>query len=555
MTSVSETSDTPWGAVHRYFFAEEAPFGFALLRIALPWVLIFDAVRRWVWVRELYSSDGAPSPLADNLGWYNFLPELSAPMAVALNTAMIFLLLTASLGWYTRFSLVVSCGLYYYFCMMDCISTLTKYNVVATHLMLLLAVSQCGDVWSVDRWLRTSHPGLEGRWSAPSRSGVWPQRLMQILLGMLYLGASFTKMHTPAFFSGDQLMYWMMTDIHEDHPLGTYLSQFPLLLVFFAYVTITWEIAFLFGTSGKWTRIPMLIIGAGFHIMTALTLGLYVFPVVMILSYLCFLQERDVFAVRGFLRRRGVFKFLRNVRLPARVSAVPWSQTRWAVAGVFAVVTMLVMLGGVQAEQMLDVYKMRGPNGPLPLKEISADEARRLLRSDLTLDPSDKFLAVDLGLTSISEHLLARSDTFRQGDRIIVQVTFNPPHEDMWVECLFCEGVDRKAGAETVESEETGIGVDVPEREFGSREITRMGQVVSRENLRTSFSFLTDRSMEPGPYTFKIRSGGNVVLKKTFTLKANANSPAAKSDSFESLTPSPHLGRPRAPLEQTEPEE
>jgi len=555
MSSVKEAADTPWGAINRFFFAEEAPFGFALLRITLPWVLIFDAVRRWIWVREIYSSDGAPSPLGDNLNWPNFLPELSAPMAVALNTAMIFLLLTSSLGWYTRFSLVAATSLYYYFCMMDCISTLTKYNVVATHLMLLLAVSQCGDVWSVDRWLKTSHLGLEGRWSAPPRSGVWPQRLMQILLGMIYLGASFTKMHTPSFFSGDQLMYWMMTDIHEDHPLGNYLSQFPLLLVFFAYVTITWEIAFLFGTWGKWSRIPMLVIGAGFHIMTALTLGLFIFPIVMILSYLCFVTERDVFFVRGCLRRWGILKIWHNVRLPERISMIPWQQARWAVASAFAVATMLVMLGGVQAEQMLDVYKMRGPNGPLPLKEISADEARRLLKSDLTLDPVDKFLAVDLGLISISEHLLTRSNTFRQGDRIIVQVTFNPPHEDMWVECLFCEGVDRKVVAEAAKFEETTMSVDVPEREYGSREITRMAQVVPRENLRTSFGFITDRSMEPGEYTFKIRSGGNVVLKKTFTLLPNANAPEVKPEDLGPTAPSPHLGLPRVPQEQTEPEE
>jgi hypothetical protein len=118
-----------WAAAwNRYFFSEEAPFGLALIRICLPWVLVVDGVFRWPHARELYSADGAAAPLALNFGYAHFLPEFPGPVAVALHTAMLFFLVTASLGWCTRLSLVGGTFLYFYFGYMDVVSTITKYS-------------------------------------------------------------------------------------------------------------------------------------------------------------------------------------------------------------------------------------------------------------------------------------------------------------------------------------------------------------------------------------------------------------------------------------------
>ena len=103
-----------------FFFAEEVPYGMAVVRMLLPAVLLLVMVPRWFHARELFSIDGAAAPLADNYGYFDFLPVPSGPMAVALATLLVLTLLTSSLGWCTRISLGVSLVLYTYLNLLDC---------------------------------------------------------------------------------------------------------------------------------------------------------------------------------------------------------------------------------------------------------------------------------------------------------------------------------------------------------------------------------------------------------------------------------------------------
>jgi hypothetical protein len=57
-----------WKQTKDFFFAQEVPYGMALVRMTLPLVLLVDVVRRWPFARELYSRDGATAPLAFNFG-------------------------------------------------------------------------------------------------------------------------------------------------------------------------------------------------------------------------------------------------------------------------------------------------------------------------------------------------------------------------------------------------------------------------------------------------------------------------------------------------------
>jgi hypothetical protein len=475
------------------FFSEEAPYGLALMRMLLPGPLLVDAIYRWPIVRELYSSDGAPSPLGDNFGVPDFLPIPSGPVAVALHTAMIFFLITTSIGWRTRLSIVGAGFLTFYFGYLDIVSTITKYTVICIHFFLLLSLSECGSIWSVDAWLKRPARGSLPGVSIPPRFAVWPQKLIHILLMMVYVGAAVTKMHTPTFFSGDQLMYWMMTYMNNRHPVGDYLSQFPLVVMIFGYIAILWELAFPFTIWQKWGRWPTLAIGALFHLMTAATLGLYIFPVIMISSYFAFLTEADIVALRRLLRDRRWWTVTASTvsGWVGRVSTLR-PRTQWAATGAFAVLLTLTMLGGVQAEQMLDVYQMNGPNGPLPLKELPPEEVARLMEPAAPLREVDKFLAVDVGTVSVGEHLLDRRSVFRLGQTAIVQVSMNPPHEDMWVECLL--------------------------KDLDGAILSRAGQIVARENFRAQFVYKLDGTYEPGPYTFVIRSSNQEVMKKEITL-------------------------------------
>lgn len=494
----------------RFFYSEQAPFGLALIRIFLPWVLLVDGFYRWPHVRELYSSDGAPAPLASNFGYPGWLPEFSAPVAVALHTAMLFFLLTASLGWCTRVSLIGGTILYFYFGYLDCVSTITKYTVIATHFLLLLSLSSCGEIWSVDAWLKRARARRLSLPPSPTRSAVWPQRLIQVLLAMIYFGAAITKLHTPTFFNGDQLMYWMITYINNEHPVGDFMAQFPLLLVLCCYVTLIWELVFTFVVWQRWGRIPTLLVGALFHVMTALTLGLYIFPMVMIVSYAAFVTEEDVLSVRRWLRARTwSASLLESLARQARSLALPAPRLRWAATAAFAGVFSLVTLGAVQAEHLRDVYHVQ--RGPLPLKEVPPAEVARLLE-ETPLREIDKFHAIDIGTLAVGEHLLDRGATVRQGQVAIVQVTFLPPHEDLFVECLL--------------------------RAPDGAVVSRLSNIVPRESFRWHFQFKLDGAFEPGVYSVQIRSGNQEVLKKDLTLLAgDGTRPPPKPEVLDEIAP------------------
>ena len=204
--SQPETRSPGW--LTDWFFTEERPYGMALMRIVLPLVLLIDTCFRHPWAREFYSTDGAPSPLDVNFQRPGMVFIPGGSLAVALHALLIASLVTSSLGWFTRASLFLATVLYTWFGLLDALSTLTKYTVIASHLLLLLTLSNCGALWSVDAWRkRGSRPREAGEIEDHHLQGaIWPARLVQLLVAVVYLGAAITKMHTPAFFNGDQLM-------------------------------------------------------------------------------------------------------------------------------------------------------------------------------------------------------------------------------------------------------------------------------------------------------------------------------------------------------------
>lgn len=493
-----------FGDWNQFFFAREVPYGMALARISLPLVLLVEIGRRWKYARELYSTDGAIATLHSNFGSPDFLPELPAPVAVGLFTALAALLVTSAMGWRTRTSLLGSCVLYFYFSFMDCLSTVTKYSVISQHVLLLLALSNCGDLWSVDAWLARRR-GTRIDPCAP----IWPQRLVQILFGMIYFGAAITKMHTEGFFSGDQLVFWMMTYINNEHPLGDQLTRYPLIVSVSCYTTFLWELVFIFTVFQQKMKWWVLAVGTIFHVMTVFTLGLIVFPIVISASYLVFLSEADVGTIAGWRPFRWLSRFLvAPAGLPAAAefasAAAPAPRWRLGSAGAFAVVLATISLAGVEAEYLMDHYQMRGPGGPLPLPEIAQEDVQRMLEGDAPLRQSDKLMAFDLGSTLVGEHLASHRTRFSPGESFVAQVSLNPPHEDMWLDCVMCEAV-------ADENDDEG-------RLVPGRILYKTGHVMFRESLRTNFYFNIDSGIAPGEYFLKLRSANEEVARKRFTV-------------------------------------
>lgn len=485
---------------NEFFMAEEVPYGMALVRITLPLVLLVGVLPRWRFVREIYSTDGAATPIWQSYGTSALLPELSAPVAIGLFSLLVFCLLSASIGWRTRTSLAIAVVLYAGFGVLDMVSTLTKYSVLASHAMFLLAFSQCGAVWSVDAWIkrRTQPTPFVGLPLSP----VWPRRLLQLLLAICYLGSAFTKMHTPAYFTGDQMLYWMLANMNFENRVGEYLSMYPSITVVSAYTTIIWEMLFIALCWRSPWRWIMLSIGVVFHIMSFLMLGLIVFPLLCLALYLAFLNqadvERAVVALRTFARRMKLLA----ARRPSRNV---WQPPTWlhgsSSLAAFGLLAACCAVFGVEIEYRLDVYQQKGPDGPLALQPADEATVTRMLGSEKTIRPQDLFFSFDVGTTTMGGLLADRRDRFQTGETAILQCNMTPPHPDMWVE--------------------------VSLRDNQNRTIRRFGQVIPRETLHSNFTYLFDDSLTSGPYDFVITYDGNEITRRSFTFEESQPSQTA----------------------------
>jgi hypothetical protein len=482
------------GRIQHFFYQEQVPYGVALLRIVLPLVLLQTLVPRWIHAREFFSTDGAAAPLAINYSLPNFPPEPGGTLAVAMMTALIVALISACIGWLTRPSLLIACALYSYLTMLDCVSTMTKYSVISSHMLLLLSLSQCGSLWSVDAWRRQRcHHDPPGMPQLPQAFPVWPQRLIQLFIALVYFGAACTKMHTDGYFTSDQLRYWLMTNVNNRNPAGELLSFAPAIVIFMANFAIVWQIVFVFVVWKPVAKWLMLAIGIMFHASTTPLLGLYIFPQVMISSYLSYVEADHFLRVRGVLRQ-----FWKKLQRRFEAHPMPGfpqqRQPRFqvpigATSGVvWAAVLMMTTVAGVAAESLYDPYGMRGTEGPLELRPLDSQLVERLMAPNPPIPFSDRLLSFDVGSDMLGGVLLTTETSVRRGELFYVQASIAPPHEDAWLNCQL-RGPDGQLLHES-------------------------GQIVPRDRLRGDWQYTIPATSTAGRYRFVLEHEGRAIAER-----------------------------------------
>jgi len=328
------------------------------------------------------------------------------------------------------------------------------------------------------------------------RFEIWPQRLLQILMAVIYFGAGITKLHTAGYLEGDQISYWAMSRYNNPHPLGELLTMYPIILSVMSYVAIVWEIAFVFIVWQKWGRIVGLGMGAAFHIGTFFSLGLYIFPMISISIYFCFLTEKDVQWISAQFRRfyrKGYWLAQYSAALSSAVERFrPLKDAGWKSPLSWTSAVVAVLFLSVYVEYQQDIYGLRRAEGRLTLHEIEPEVMEKMLQPEQVMRQKDKFLSVDVGTLMVGGWLTNRKSEFMIGDSILVQCCLNPPHEDIWIDCHFCEE--------------------------GGRIVHRTGNIVSREHLRNTFQIYASEALEPGKYYVSIKSKGKEVLRRSITL-------------------------------------
>lgn len=158
-----------------------------------------------------------------------------------------------------------------------------------------------GSVWSVDALRRTRHDREIPVHAEP----IWPLRLWQYQLAMVYLSAALWKMANPDWRAGFALHYVLNNPVYQRIP-GVVPHALFWPTVFLTYLTLAWELAFPVLVWFRRTRPAMLLIGLALHLGMWVTMEVGAFMPTVLIAYVAFLDpwrtEPRVRRLFGFRR-------------------------------------------------------------------------------------------------------------------------------------------------------------------------------------------------------------------------------------------------------------
>lgn len=177
-----------------YWFAPAAPLALGVCRaITCAWFF-------YIYVRRDFSGWGGV-PRVYWMPTHAFellhLPLASTATLEWLQLGWVLSLALAAIGWFSRSSAVLACLVGFYLVGLNhCFGKIDHNDTVVPLLLLVLAMSRCGDAFSLDAWLADRRAIRLGRKPERTASGAytWPIRAVWLLTGLVYFAAGLSKL-------------------------------------------------------------------------------------------------------------------------------------------------------------------------------------------------------------------------------------------------------------------------------------------------------------------------------------------------------------------------
>lgn len=206
-----------WPGFYRRFVAGGRPESLGAIRMLTAGILLVSAL--W---EELPTSADLPRGMVKARGLITLLYALpgfdafvtSAAALAVFQTSVVVLLLLASLGWKTRWTVpAAAVGYLVLGAMIRQYSWFYHTGLVPCLVLLVLSFTPCGDRWSLDHVLRS----LRGRAPVPLRRPevyTWGRYLCWCTLALPYVAAGLSKLRVGGldWFSGESFRYWLYRD-------------------------------------------------------------------------------------------------------------------------------------------------------------------------------------------------------------------------------------------------------------------------------------------------------------------------------------------------------
>lgn len=158
-----------------------------------------------------------------------------------------------------------------------------------------LMLSPCGNGWSVDMLSNKK----------PQQVTVWPLRLIQFQIALIYFVSGWVKFHSTEWEDGTIIQYILINPEYSRWD-GWLLIDYPSIkpvLAGLAWFIRDWELLFPVLLLNQHTRRISILIGVIFHLGLLLTMHLRWFPVIMLSLYPALLSNSFFISLENKLRK------------------------------------------------------------------------------------------------------------------------------------------------------------------------------------------------------------------------------------------------------------
>jgi hypothetical protein len=238
-----------------------------------------------------------PTGAMQMLPW-RFYDLLLTPVGMLiLKSLMVLSLFAASIGCLTSLTTKSSALLFvFYEGLLRSFAHFNHDEMPAIYILIVLALSPCGDAFSFDSWRHKTQP---------RRSGIvygYPILLMRILLAWSYFSSALIKFRVAglSYLTPDTLpslaIFHSLDNLHDTHfRLAFWLPHVREYTSIFVALVVLWELSFPLAIFFRRARLVILAMGIFFHLGTLFFMNIF-FP--------CHLAMYLVFVDWGRLRRR-----------------------------------------------------------------------------------------------------------------------------------------------------------------------------------------------------------------------------------------------------------
>lgn len=302
--------------LYRYWFRFGSPVTFGVFRAVMCGLIFINLLMVGVFFTDFFGQKGYV-PAEIGARWLETRTALNSDSSIHINRVNLLFGVTDdrvifAFYWATAgFALLSALGLF------SRVSTIAlAIGIVSLHhrnapllhggdtwmrlAAIYLAVGPSGSAFSLDRWIalrRGTAPAV------PPLMSMWPQRLLQYNLALLYFTTVWAKWFGGLWKEGTATWYPARLHEFDRFPVPDFVNQFPMvkvttwgtLLVEFALATLVW-----FKPLRKW----VLLSGVALHLYIEYSMNIPLFAFLMMSTYIVYYEGEETAAWWDRLKSR-----------------------------------------------------------------------------------------------------------------------------------------------------------------------------------------------------------------------------------------------------------